>query len=149
MRMIKSLLIAITIMAVLVVGFWAIIPTSAPSWTGFGPYNETTEGPRAKTLWDWLDLLVIPLFLVIGAWLLSSIEKQSDKAIELDRQNQNILTTFINQISNLLIDQKLGTPDTNYEARIIARNFTLAAFRSLDGNRKAEALQFLFGSYAS
>ena len=38
-------------------------------WTGFGP--ETSEPKQhAKTLWDWLQLLVIPLMLAIGGfWL--------------------------------------------------------------------------------
>jgi uncharacterized membrane protein len=66
-------LILLLVIAILL-GFWAFHPTIAPAWTGFGPYNEQLQGPRAKTLWDWLELIIIPLVLAIGAWILSSVD---------------------------------------------------------------------------
>lgn len=128
---------------VLVIGYWALWPNISPSWTGFGAYDETILGPRSKTLWDWLDLLVVPIFLALGAYLLSNIEKQTEQIIEVDRQRQNILTTFITQISTLLLENKLRTAKSGSEIRSIARTYTRTALRNLDAKRKAEALQFL------
>ena len=122
------------------------MPYTAPLWTGFGPYNETIDGPRAKTLWDWLDLLIVPLVLSIGVWFLSSAEKESEKLVELDRQRQGILDLFINQVSKLILENSLKSENGTKEIRAIARTYALGAFRRLDRERKAEALQFLLES---
>ncbi len=142
----KSILLIIILVITLVIGGWAIMPNTAPLWTGFGPYNETINGPRAKTLWDWLDLLIVPLVLSLGVWFLSSAEKESEKLVELDRQRQGILDLFINQISKLILENSLRSENVTKEIRIIARTYALGAFRRLDRERKAEALQFLLES---
>ena len=49
------------------IAYWAITAYTAPQWTGFGPYDENASGPRAKTLWDWMELLIIPVVLAGGA----------------------------------------------------------------------------------
>lgn len=140
------LLLIIIIFISIVIGSWAISPYTAPLWTGFGPYNETVDGPHAKTLWDWLDLLIVPLVLSIGVWFLSSTEKESEKLVELDRQRQNILDLFISQVSKLILENHLKSENVIKEIRAIARTYSLGAFRRLDGGRKAEALQFLLES---
>ena len=36
-------------------------------WTGFGDYTSPlTTDQRGKTLWDWLQLLIIPIVLTVG-----------------------------------------------------------------------------------
>ena len=38
------------------------------NWTGFQAYIDSTgEYHPAKTLWDWIELLIIPVVLVVGA----------------------------------------------------------------------------------
>jgi uncharacterized protein YjbI with pentapeptide repeats len=127
----------------IIVGYWAIHPITAPTWTGFGPYNEQLQGPRAKTLWDWLYLIIIPLVLAMGAWILSSVDKDAEKRNEADRQNQDTLNSLLDDLSDLLLVQHLRTSDPDAEVRSIARSYARSAFRQLDPNRKAEALQFL------
>jgi uncharacterized protein YjbI with pentapeptide repeats len=136
----------IILFVILVIGWWAIMPYAAPLWTGFGPYNETIDGPRAKTLWDWLDLLIVPLVLTFGVLFLSSAEKASEKLIELDRQRQGVLDLLINQVSKLILENSLKSDKVNKNIRTIARTYALGAFRRLDRDRKAEALQFLLES---
>jgi uncharacterized protein YjbI with pentapeptide repeats len=130
--------------AILIIVYWAINPSNSPVWTGFGPYNENLNGPRSKTLWDWLELLIVPVFLAFGAWLLSTSDKESELKLELDRQNQDVLTSFMDNLSKLLLGSNLRESEPGSEVRSIARTYTLAAFRVLDEKRKAEALQFLF-----
>lgn len=142
----KLILLIVILVISLVVGSWAIMPDTAPLWTGFGPYDATKDAPRAKTLWDWLDLLIVPLVLSIGVWFLSSAERESEKLVELDRQRQGILDLFINQISKLIFENSLRSENVTKEIRIIARTYALGTFRRLDRERKAEALQFLFES---
>lgn len=134
----------IAAIVILVIGYWAITPSTSPIWTGFGPYNEEVSGPRSKTLWDWLDLLVVPTFLAVGASILSSIQKQVENISELNRQRQGVLNSFFEQISKLLLEKNLRKSKQGSESRIIARTYARSALRSLDGKRKAELLQFLY-----
>ena len=142
----KTTLLMILIAVTILIGSWAVMPNQAPLWTGFGPYNETINGPRAKSLWDWLDLLIVPLVLSVGVWFLSSTEKESEKLVELDRQRQVMLELFIDQISKLILNNNLKSKKVTSEIRVLARTYALGAFRRLDKERKAEALQFLFES---
>ena len=146
MKNFKSILLLTILFTSLIIGSWAIRPDAAPLWTGFGSYDVAKDAPRAKTLWDWLDLLIVPVVLSIGVWFLSSTEKESEKLIELDRQRQGILDLFTNQISKLILENSLGSENVTKEIRIIARIYALGAFRRLDKERKAEALQFLLES---
>jgi len=94
MNITKIALWVILVIVVSIIAYWAVNPSNSPAWTGFGPYDENLNGPRAKTLWDWLDLLIVPIFLAVGAWLLSAADKEIELKIEADRQNQNVLISF-------------------------------------------------------
>jgi len=142
----KSVAYIAILLVVLVIVYWAIMPYAAPPWTGFGPYDATKDVPRAKTLWDWLDLLIVPLVLSFGVWFLSSAEKESERLVELDRQRQAVLDLFISQMSDLLLTHKLRSRHVARDIRAIARTYALGAFRRLDRDRKALALQFLLES---
>jgi uncharacterized protein YjbI with pentapeptide repeats len=144
MKTIKVIFAVLLSCAILMIVYWAINPSNSPTWTGFGPYDENLSGSRSKTLWDWLDLLIVPIFLAVGAWLLSAADKDSELKLEIDRQNQGVLTSFMDNLSKLLLESKLRESKPGTEIRSIARTYALAAFRVLDEKRKAEVLQFLF-----
>jgi hypothetical protein len=126
------------------VAYWAIAPEHSPLWTGFAAYDDKTQGPRAKTLWDWLDLLIVPLFLSLAAWLLSSTEKAVERSAESNKRKQEALEGFFAKISELLLAHNLIDSSTDQKVRNLARNWSLVTFRILDGERKAEAMQFLY-----
>jgi uncharacterized protein YjbI with pentapeptide repeats len=73
-----ALLLAAVAVFILVVAYWAIWANSSPAWTGFGAYDEEAAGPRAKTLWDWLGLLIVPLAVAVGAAVISYVQKRTD-----------------------------------------------------------------------
>jgi len=55
------------------------------AWTGFGsylspPHSSNTDYRAAKTLWDWLGLLLIPLALALGAAWYSARQAAGDAA---------------------------------------------------------------------
>jgi hypothetical protein len=67
----KRVLTWAMIMVGLAVVVALIVKGYSLSWTGFGPsVNEESEPVPPKKLWDWLDLLIVPVFLALGAWLL-------------------------------------------------------------------------------
>src|SRR5439155_5359374 len=66
-----------------------------PAWTGFGPYTPpqpSIEGyQRAKTFWDWMQLLIVPAVLAGGVYFLNrteriNAEKATRQRAEADRQ---------------------------------------------------------------
>ncbi|MCI0395302.1 MAG: pentapeptide repeat-containing protein [Chloroflexi bacterium] len=125
-------------------------------WAGVGNYTDPEGGfHRSKTLWDWLELLIIPLVLAGGGlWFsmtqkkteleIAERERQVEREIAKDRQNQTILTAYFDKMTELLLDYNLRIKtEENAEERSIARARTLAVLRSLDGERKGQVLKFL------
>jgi len=125
-------------------------------WTGFGEYTSpNADYHPAKTLWDWLDLLIIPIVLAIGAWWLNKTEREAereaaekraetDREIALDRQRQATLQAYYDRMTDLLLEKNLRNAQENDPVRDVARTQTLATLPSLDGARKGQIVQFLY-----
>ena len=77
-----SLLVIIVLSAI---GIAIYRPDIFPEWTGFGEYTYSagtnTEVVPAKTLWDWLGLLIIPLVLGLGVFILNSSQRKNEQEI--------------------------------------------------------------------
>lgn len=116
------------------------------AWVGFAAHKAPVDGEvPMKTLWDWLDLLIVPIVLSAGAFLLDGSRKRAEARVENDRQRQETLEEYIAYISKLLIEHGLSTARSSAEVvSEVARTRTLTALRALDGNRKAQVLQFLY-----
>jgi hypothetical protein len=116
-------------------------------WSGFSK----------KTLWDWLLLLgvlAIPLVLALGTlWFnaqqrqmsdalmknqhdtaLAMSQQQRDTALAIaeDQQREATLNTYLDRMSELLLNQHLHDP----RVRELARARTVTALRSLDPFRE-------------
>ena len=118
-------------------------------WTGLNGYN------KAKTLWDWLQLLIIPVVLTIGGFWLNQIqtsrqEQAAEQRVEVERsiardiRRETALPDYIDKMSELLIEKNLRSSQAGDEIRIIARSRTLIALRELDADRKGSLLRFLY-----
>ena len=79
-----------------------------------------TTGSEVKTLWDWMELLIIPLFLAGGAFFLNRSEKEIERQtvenhaklereIAIDRQQVDALQSYLDRMANLLLIDKLRT----------------------------------------
>ncbi len=128
--------------AALVILAWRLY---AVPWTGFA----------SKTLWDWLDLLIVPIVLAIGGWLLNRSEKEREEAvtgkreainrdIANDTQRETTLQTYFDRMSDLLLTEGLRTSAEKSEARAVARVWTLTVLRRMDYERKVIVLRFLY-----
>jgi hypothetical protein len=114
-------------------------------WTGFGDYTKPDEKfVPAKTLWDWLQLLIVPVFLAVGALIIDGSRKRSERQLEADRQRQKTLEDYYACITDFLLRGQLKGPGASVDVRRIARTRTLASLRLLDSGRKAQLLQFLY-----
>ncbi len=135
--------------------------TAGQGVPGQGPTPEA-EQPRlldrrwlgGKSIWDWLDLmskLAIPLVVVLatvgfGAWQnhLADQQHQSDQKQALDQQRAAILQTYIGNMQNLLVNQKLSSSNPAAEISLAAKEQTLTTLRRLaDAGSNKIVLQFL------
>jgi uncharacterized protein YjbI with pentapeptide repeats len=139
-----AVMVFLVAVIVIVLGYWL-----RWSWTGF----------LEKTLWDWLQLLFVPIMLAIGGFWLNQIQKsreerttqqQAELERELTRDNQQeiLLQAYIDKMSELLLDKDnpLRESKPEDEVRKIASVRTLTVFPRLNSNRKRSVLQFLHGS---
>jgi hypothetical protein len=116
-------------------------------WTGVGERrwktapNEHVQPP--KTLWDWLQLLIVPaiLFAVTFAW--SAAQTKSDNGREDRRSQDATLQAYLDEMSGLMLDKKLLISKQGDPVRAVARTVTLTALRRLDAERKGEVARFL------
>jgi hypothetical protein len=115
-------------------------------------------GFARKTLWEWLQLLIIPVVLAAGGYLftftISRNERkaadrhnQTEREIAQDNQREAALQAYIDKMSELLLHEKLReSVKGDDEVRNVARVRTLTVLPRLDPIRKARVLQFLYES---
>ncbi|MFN8470123.1 MAG: pentapeptide repeat-containing protein [Caldilineaceae bacterium] len=150
-----ALLLAFLIAAVLLLA--ALIVAGYPyAWTGFATPATSTAPAPYKTLWDWLELLIIPATLLIGGYLLNRADKRRDDArtardlredreIAEQRTQETALQTYLDQMARLMLENALSSTPTP-EAKDVARVWTLTVVRRVDAERKGIVLQFLHES---
>lgn len=116
--------------------------------------REENTGFETKTLWDWMELLVIPLTLLIGGYILNrserDVERQRaedranlEREIATDRQREAVLQSYLDRMAELLLKEKLRTTK-NKEVKHIARTWTLTVLRGLSPRRKGNVMIFLY-----
>src|SRR5947209_3458481 len=129
-----------------------------------GAFNTTHKrtGFEDKSLWDKLNVLgtlAIPLIIAlatIGFGLLqvhlTELQHQNDIQLADDQQQEATLKAYLDDMTTLLLDKKLGSQDqgaltASAQAAVIARAKTLTALRRLTNpQRKATVVQFLYQS---
>lgn len=99
-------------------------------------------GLKVKTLWDWLQLLIIPAVLALGAWWLKREESKLEKRMALEVERKNLIATYFDRLQELLLEYNLKDR-TKEEIIEIARARTLQVLRNLDGQRKGHVIRFL------
>src|SRR5260370_34381068 len=164
--------------ALIIVGYWF-------DMTGFNGYTQvstirTLSGPTAgtvtrteafqpgKTLWDWLQLLIIPLVLAVIALLfnhattrteqkiateryeqdkeiasrhyhqdqqIAARRYEDDQRIALDKQREDLLQTYLDRMSELLLEKNLRLSQPDTEVRNVARVRTITILFQLDARR--------------
>jgi hypothetical protein len=106
--------------------------------------------PFGVTLWNWLDLLIVPVVLAVGGYLFSRSERQATEAAAERRAQDEALQAYLDQMSNMLVPNQ--DQPSLYKARpgdslsSVARARTLSVLPRLDGHRKARVVQFLYES---
>ncbi len=141
-------------------------------------YNDTGnllkfygESPGRKTPWDWFQLLIIPVLVVLisagfgilQVFLSNNLAKQQhdsdqrlaqqqntvEQNIAHETQQQIILKTYLDDMSNLLLSTSIATPqllqaNKNDAVRKVAQAKTQIVLESLDAKYKADVMTFLY-----
>jgi uncharacterized protein YjbI with pentapeptide repeats len=143
-------------------------------WTGFGesshPKSDSQEVQPGKTLWDWLQLLIVPLALALIVVVWSTVqEDQRQQQIEdiRARQAQRIeaqraeaqrelavqqaqdeaLQAYLDVMKELLLEQDLRDSGPDSNARAVANVQTLLILEQVDSVRKTVVLRLLTDSH--
>ena len=163
-------LIASGIIVVLLVLMVLVVVVVLSNGTGFNGYTvkstvtETTLSPQTKvtitaqsqpgkTLWDWMQLLIVPLALAVVALVFQlantrterQIAKQryeQDQQIALDKQHEDLLQAYLDRIAELLLKGSLRVSPSE-EVRNVARVRTITVLTQLDARRIGYVFSFL------
>ena len=132
-------------------------------WTGFGesshPKSDSQEIQPRKTLWDWLQLLIVPLALalIVVVWSTAQ-EDERQQQIEAQRaeaQRQVVeqqaqdeaLEAYLHVMKDLLLEQDLRDSGPDSNARAVASVQTSLILDRVDARRKTAVLRLLTDSH--
>jgi uncharacterized protein YjbI with pentapeptide repeats len=116
-------------------------------------FNWIETGFQNKTLWDWLQLLIVPLALALIAFLfnrttsrteqkIATQRYEQDQNIALDKQHEDLLQTYLDRMSELLLEKQLGSSPSD-AVKNVARVRTTTVLFQLDARRIGYVFAFL------
>lgn len=122
-------------------------------WTGVLG-SKTPKDERPKTLWDWLEILIVPAVLALGGLYFTAAQEQRQTLLEQDRaeaarrleerrSNDTKVQAYLDQMGDLMIDRGLGQPDAADEVRTVATARTVTTLRGLSPEHKRSIVRFL------
>jgi hypothetical protein len=95
-------------------------------------------GLSDKKLWDWLQLLIVPLVLA-GIGIVFSMQQEARQlALEEQRAQDAALQGYLDQMSRLVLEDL-----SNDKVRTLWRARTLTVLERLDPSRKTQVMRFL------
>jgi uncharacterized protein YjbI with pentapeptide repeats len=114
-----------------------------PWWRSLWGWTEMGE----KSLWDWLQLLIVPAILSIGAILVPRYYDQQQQELQAQaarqREQDVAYQTYLGQMSRLMLEKDLRGSEQGSEVRTLARARTLTLLERLDADHRTSVLQFL------
>lgn len=108
-------------------------------WTGF----------QEKTLWDWLDLLLVPLMIAIGITVIETAESRRQEYNLSELYKQEILRDYFEEINKLVFDKTIltrlrETKEYDPEREVLgARIVTTLEILGEDKKRKSQIIRFI------
>ena len=110
--------------------------------------------PFNISLWDWLELLIVPAALAIGVFWLNRVQREREREaqeaqrereleIEDNRSQDAALEAYLDRMDELL-ERNLRASQEGDDVRVSARARTIETLSRLDARRKASVLRFLY-----
>jgi uncharacterized protein YjbI with pentapeptide repeats len=118
-----------------------------PGWTGVGERTyqqpDGTVVQPSKTAWDWLQLLIVPAFLVLAVTFYNGSQTAQQNRRSVQTAQDTILDAYFLQMSNLMLHDDLLHPAKGSAVRAVGDAITGAAITRLDTARQVEVAAFL------
>lgn len=132
------------------VGFGIYWGYTAP-WTGFAQTGipDPNSALPAKRLWDWLELLIVPIVIAIIGTIIGNIQKNSEFRAADEKEKREILQDYYDSILNIILDGKLKKTEAQIDPanenpiQVVIRSKTTTTLEVLDDERKKSVLQFI------
>ena len=154
-------LIAVVIFIILVVLYNGGWMQKVPAWTGFRDNekvvvadetqkDQTTkqiishEPQPGKTLWDWLQLLIVPAVLAVVGFSFNAGQESINLQLEQQRNQEQVVDAYLDRMSNLLLAYNLHDSQPGSSVRATAQAITLTTLERLDADHKRIAILFLY-----
>ncbi|CAD0185982.1 hypothetical protein RUESEDTHA_02885 [Ruegeria sp. THAF57] len=118
------------------------------------PLSANWSGFQGRTLWDVLNLLIVPFVLAVGGFLLNDISVKRQNEIQQQetlrqrerdesRLQTNALQAYFDAIGELQLEQSLGKVWVRPAVLAIARTKTQTIMREINRERQGLVVQFL------
>jgi uncharacterized protein YjbI with pentapeptide repeats len=116
-------------------------------WTGFGQVGDQSTLLRpAKSLWDWMDLLLVPILLALVAVAFSRAQKEREMSISIIERGADALQQYLRDMSELLLGHGLEEENELATASRTATARTIATLDMLSPTQKGHLVRFLAGA---
>lgn len=97
-----------------------------------------------KTLWDWLELLIVPLLIPLSVLWLTHWSEARERQSATFKARREELQVYFERMTELLLEQDLRNADPGAELRTIARALTLTVAPGLSASQKRQVILFLY-----
>jgi hypothetical protein len=139
-----GIVVALTAVTILL-AIGIVVGGASLRWTGF----------RGRQLWDWQDILFVPLTIALLASLITLYQTshqqqvedqraQEARELEAIRAERDITQAFHEDMGIFLLQKDLRTAGENEDVRLLARARALAVLDSVSGDRKVRVLEFMY-----
>src|SRR5262245_44657934 len=91
-----------------------------------GVFKRTWERPDGmdvqpgKTIWDWLQLLIVPVILLVAVTSWNTAQTTRDKHRDEKGRQDTRLVAYFNQMSDLILKEQLLSAKKNQAVRSLA-----------------------------
>ena len=117
-------------------------------------YSAEWTGLPGKTIWDWLQLLIVPVVIAGGGYWFNWQQRKRDVEIANQRAQDTALQAYLDQMTQLLVTEDVHKLLSDYRTRELIHARTLHVLEQLDleqlnkkcrgALRKGALLRFLY-----
>lgn len=103
------------------------------------PSRRKIWGIEGKTVWDFLQLLLLPLLITFSGYIFQYFQQYTAEK----KYREESLQLYYQAMSTLILEEKIQDSNAQDQVRDIARANTLTVLRRLDGQRQGLLILFL------
>ena len=129
---------------------WGLVILLLFLFVGLGytvePLRDVT-GFYGHPLWDWIAIGLVSAAIGLVGWHYSRRQREQEEADTREREQDAALSAYLDQMSNLMIDQHLGKDPKDKgqeEVRQVAQARTIAVLLGLDEDHKRRPLKLVY-----